>query len=62
MTEATASGNPVIQQALDTAHDIEKKINEFFNAVNEVLSSVPEEFAYLVGVIKNGMKQVREKV
>jgi uncharacterized protein YukE len=53
---------PAIQQANDKFHELEQKINEFFNTVNDVLSWVPGFLSDLIKPIEDGLAALRQKV
>ncbi len=52
----------VIDEAVETADEIERKIQEFFDKVNDVISWVPWPFDDLIEPIEQGMAQLREKM
>lgn len=52
----------VIDEAVAKADEIEKKIQEFFDKVNDVISWVPWPFEDLIEPIEQGMEQLRQKV
>lgn len=55
-------GNPVIDEAIEKVKDIEKKINEFFDKVNDFLSWVPGHLEDLIQPILDGMEWLRGKI
>lgn len=50
------------QTAIDTGREIERKINEFFDAANGVLDWVPGPLEHLVGPIVRALSALRRKV
>lgn len=54
--------NPLVQEATEKTQEIEQKIEEFFDKVNEVISWVPGIFSHLIEPIVQGMEQLRQKV
>lgn len=54
--------NPMVQQAGEKAHELEQKIQEFFDKVNDVLSWVPGFLSHLIDPIVEGMEALRQKI
>jgi predicted PurR-regulated permease PerM len=54
--------SPAIQQANDKFHDVDQKINDFFNKVSDVLSWVPGFLSDLIKPIEDGLNALRQKV
>ncbi|GHF32750.1 uncharacterized protein YukE [Amycolatopsis bartoniae] len=54
--------SPAIQQANDKFHELQQKIDDFFNKVNDVLSWVPGFLSDLIKPIEDGMNALRDKV
>lgn len=54
--------NPLVREAFEKTQEIEDKIQEFFDRVNDVLSWVPGIFAHLIEPIQQGMEQLRQKL
>ncbi|MFD2422145.1 hypothetical protein [Amycolatopsis pigmentata] len=54
--------SPAIQQADDKFHELEQKIREFFDRVNDVLSWVPDFLSGLVQPIQEGLTTLRQKI
>jgi hypothetical protein len=54
--------SPAIQQENDKFHELEKKIQEFFDEVNDVLSWVPGFLSDLIKPIEDGLAMLRQKV
>lgn len=52
----------VIDEAAQKADEIERKIQEFFDKVNDVISWVPWPFEDLIEPIERGMEQLRQKM
>ncbi|MQA64096.1 MAG: hypothetical protein GEU86_22170 [Actinophytocola sp.] len=52
----------VIDEAVEKADEIERKIQEFFDKVNDALSWVPWPFDDLIEPIERGMEQLRQKM
>lgn len=52
----------IVQQAMEKSHEIEERIKEFFDRVNDVLSWVPGFLADLIEPIVQGMEALRQKV
>lgn len=52
----------VIDEAVAKVNEIERKIQEFFDKVNDVLSSVPGFLDHLVDPIIQGMYQIRQEM
>jgi hypothetical protein len=54
--------SPAIQQANDKFHELQQKIDDFFNKINDVLSWVPGFLSDLIKPIEDGMNALRDKV
>ncbi len=54
--------NPLIREANEKTQEIERKIREFFDKVNEVISWVPGILSHLIEPIVQGMDQLRQKM
>jgi hypothetical protein len=54
--------SPAIQQANDKFHELEQKIQDFFDKVNDVLSWVPGFLSDLIQPIEDGLESLRQKV
>jgi hypothetical protein len=54
--------SPAIQQADDTFHELQQKVNEFFDKVNDVLNWVPGFLSDLIEPIQQGLNALRQKV
>lgn len=54
--------NPLVHEAWEKSQEIEQKIREFFDGVNEVIGWVPGIFSHLVEPIVQGMEQLRQKM
>lgn len=54
--------SPAIQQANDKFHELQQKIDDFFNKVNDVLSWVPGFLSDLIKPIEDGLNALRQKV
>jgi len=54
--------NPLVQQAGDKANELEEKIKEFFDAVNDVLSWVPDFLSDLIEPIQRGIDALNQKI
>lgn len=55
-------GNPVITDALETVREIDKKVQEFFEMVNDWLEWVPGALEHLIDPILRGLDALRKKV
>ncbi|KAA9163984.1 hypothetical protein FPZ12_008120 [Amycolatopsis acidicola] len=53
--------SPAIQQANDKFHELQQKIDEFFDKVNDVLGWVPGFLSDLIKPIQDGMNALRDK-
>jgi hypothetical protein len=58
----TAPVNPLVREAEEKAEEIERKIQEFFDRVNDVISWVPGFLSHLIEPIERGMQALAEKV
>lgn len=54
--------SPIVQQAGDKSKELERKIHEFFDKVNDVLDWVPSFFSDLIEPIQRGMDALKQKV
>jgi|AntDryMetagUQ889_1029465.scaffolds.fasta_scaffold06142_3 methyl-accepting chemotaxis protein len=54
--------SPLVNEASEKSQEIEQKIREFFDKVNEVIGWVPGIFSGLIEPIVQGMEQVRQKM
>lgn len=54
--------NPLIQQASDKSRELNQKIQEFFDKVNDALSWVPGFLSDLIEPIKQGLEALQQKV
>ncbi|GAB2962698.1 hypothetical protein LWP59_18390 [Amycolatopsis acidiphila] len=54
--------SPAIAQANDKFHDLQQKIDDFFNKVNDVVSWVPGFLSDLIKPIEDGLNALRRKV
>ncbi|MCA1674551.1 MAG: hypothetical protein LC799_20970 [Actinobacteria bacterium] len=54
--------NPLVHEASEKSREIEQKIQEFFDKVNEVISWVPGIFSHLIEPIVQGMEQLAQKM
>lgn len=54
--------SPAIQQADDKLRELEQKIQDFFNKVNDALSWVSGFLSDLIEPIKRGMEALRQKI
>jgi hypothetical protein len=54
--------SPAIQQADDKFHELEQKVQEFFDRVKDVLSWVPGFLSDLIQPIEDGLAALRQKV
>ncbi|MGH4019494.1 MAG: hypothetical protein ACRDT0_09715 [Pseudonocardiaceae bacterium] len=54
--------NPLVNEAFEKSQEIEQKIREFFDKVNEVISWVPGIFSHLIEPIVQGMEQLGQKM
>jgi len=53
--------SPAIRQANEKFHELEQKIEDFFNKVNDVLSWVPGFLSDLIEPIQHGLEALRQK-
>lgn len=54
--------SPIVQQADEKSKELERKIQEFFAKVNDVLDWVPSYLSDLIEPIKRGMETLGQKV
>ncbi|SDC27378.1 hypothetical protein [Actinokineospora iranica] len=54
--------NAIVQETSDKAREIELKSNEFWDAVNDVLSWVPEPLRWIIEPIRVGMAELGQKM
>lgn len=54
--------SPLVNEASEKSQEIEQKIREFFDKVNEVIGWVPDIFSGLIEPIVQGMEQLRQKM
>jgi hypothetical protein len=54
--------SPAIQQADDKFRELQQKIDDFFNKVNDVLSWVPGFLSDLIQPIEDGLNALKQKV
>jgi hypothetical protein len=54
--------NPLVREAYDKVQDIERKVQEFFDKVNDVLSWVPWFLNHLIEPIRAGLEALNGKL
>lgn len=54
--------NPLVYETSRKAQEIEQKVREFFDKVDEVISWVPGIFSHLIEPIVQGMEHLAQKI
>jgi uncharacterized protein YoxC len=59
---STTTVNPLVREAQEKVQDIERKVQEFFDKVNDVLSWVPGFLSHLIEPIRAGIEALNQKL